>query len=329
LRFETSKGENAVRLIASLVIVVLTAAAHAKEFRSADVHPLDYPTVLAVGEMGRLISERSKGRHSIKVYGNSALGSEKDTIEQVRIGALDMIRINVAPMNNVVPETMVPTMPFVFRSTAHMRKVLDGPIGEEILKACEKHGLVGLAFYDSGSRSFYTVKKPIKGLGDMKGMKIRVQQSDLWVAMMQALGANATPMPYGEVYTALKTGLVDGAENNWPSYESSRHFEVAKFYAITEHSLAPEILLFSKKVWDTLTPDDQKIIRQAAKESVPYMRKFWDERETKSRKMVEAGGSQIVAVEKKPFQDAMKPVYDKFITDPALKDMIKRIQAVQ
>jgi tripartite ATP-independent transporter DctP family solute receptor len=314
-------------VIASLA-AVSAAAVHAKEFRSADVHPLDYPTVLAVGYMGKLISGRTGGRHSIKVYGNSALGSEKDTIEQVRIGALDMIRINVAPMNNVVPETMVPTMPFVFRSTAHMRKVLDGPIGDEILNACEKQGLIGLAFYDSGSRSFYTVKKPIRTLTDMKGLKIRVQQSDLWVAMMQALGANATPMPYGEVYTALKTGLVDGAENNWPSYESSRHFEAAKFYSITEHSLAPEIMLFSKKVWDTLTADDQKIIRQAAKESVPTMRKLWDEREDKSRKIVESAGSQIVTVDKKPFQDAMKPVYDKFITDPGLKDMIRRIQAV-
>jgi tripartite ATP-independent transporter DctP family solute receptor len=316
------------RSILASFAALLAVTAHAKEFRSADVHPLDYPTVLAVGYMGKLISERTGGRHSIKVYGNSALGSEKDTIEQVRIGALDMIRINVAPMNNVVPETMVPTMPFVFRSTAHMRKVLDGPIGEEILKACEKQGLVGLAFYDSGSRSFYTVKKPIRGLADMKGMKIRVQQSDLWVAMMQALGANATPMPYGEVYTALKTGLVDGAENNWPSYESSRHFEAAKFYSITEHSLAPEIMLFSKKVWDTLSADDQKIIRQAAKESVPYMRRLWDEREEKSRKIVESAGSQIVTVDKRPFQDAMKPVYDKFITDPGLKDMIQRIQAV-
>jgi tripartite ATP-independent transporter DctP family solute receptor len=320
--------EKTMRLIASITIALFASATHAKEFRSADVHPLDYPTVLAVGYMGKLVSERTGGRHGIKVYGNSVLGSEKDTIEQVRIGALDMIRINVAPMNNVVPETMVPTMPFVFRSTAHMRKVLDGPIGDEILKACEKQGLVGLAFYDSGSRSFYTVKKPIRALADMKGMKIRVQQSDLWVAMMQALGANATPMPYGEVYTALKTGLVDGAENNWPSYESSRHFEAAKFYSITEHSLAPEIMLFSKKVWDTLSSDDQKIIRQAAKESVPYMRKLWDEREDKSRKIVEAAGSQIVTVQKKPFQDAMKPVYDKFITDPGLKDMIRRIQAV-
>jgi tripartite ATP-independent transporter DctP family solute receptor len=320
-----------MRLIPRSLIAIFAAlavAAHAKEFRSADVHPVIYPTVQAVGYMGKLVTERTGGRHGVKVFANGALGSEKDTIEQVRIGALDMIRINVAPMNNVVPETMVPTMPFIFRSTAHMRKVLDGPIGEEILKACEKQGLVGLAFYDSGSRSFYTVKKPIKGLPDMKGMKIRVQQSDLWVAMMQALGANATPMPYGEVYTALKTGLVDGAENNWPSYESSRHFEVAKFYAITEHSLAPEILLFSKKIWDTLGRDDQLVIKQAAKESVPFMRRLWDERELTSRKIVEDGGARIVTVQKKPFQDAMKPVYDKFITDPGLKDMIRRIRAV-
>ena len=133
-----------------------------------------------------------------------------------------------------------------------MRKVLDGPVGDEILAAMEAQGFVGLAFYDSGSRSIYTAKKPIKTLADIKGMKIRVQQSDLWVAMMQAMGANATPMPYGEVYTALKTGVVDAAENNWPSYESSRHYEAAKFYSVTEHSMAPEVLVFSKKVWDRL-----------------------------------------------------------------------------
>jgi tripartite ATP-independent transporter DctP family solute receptor len=221
---------------------------------------------------------------------------------------------------------MVPTMPFLFRSVEHMRHVLDGPIGEEILKACEKQGYIGLAFYDSGSRSLYTVKKPVKSLADVKGMKIRVQQSDLWVAMLQAMGANATPMPYAEVYTALKTGVVDGAENNWPSYETSRHYEVAKYYAITDHSLAPEMLLMSKKVYDALPPAEQKIIRDAAKESVPYMRKLWDEKELKSRAAVEKGGAQIVQVDKKSFSDAMKPVYDKFITDPKLKDMVKRVQ---
>ena len=238
---------------------------------------------MAVKYMSDIISKKTGGKDTIKVYTGSTLGSEKDTIEQTKIGALDLVRINVAPMNNICPETMVPTMPFLFKSKEHMRKMLDGPIGDEILKACEKQGFIGLAFYDSGSRSLYTVKKPVKSLADAKGMKIRVQQSDLWVALLQAMGANATPMPYGEVYTALKTGMVDGAENNWPSYDTSRHFEVAKYYAMTEHSMAPEMLLMSKKVWDTLTPDEQKIFREAAKESVPYMRKLWDEKEAKSR----------------------------------------------
>ena len=220
-------------------------------------------------------------------------------------------------------------MPFLFRSTEHMRKVLDGPIGEEILKDCEPQGFVGLAFYDSGARSIYTVKKPLKTLADAKGLKVRVQQSDLWVSLLEAMGANATPMPYGEVYTALKTGLVDAAENNYPSYETSRHFEVAKYYNKTEHSMAPEILLFSKKVWDTLSADDQKQIRAAAKESVVFMRKVWDEQEAKSLATVKAGGAEIVTVDKASFQAAMKPVYDKFLKDPKLQDMVKRINAVK
>lgn len=305
--------------------LAVPVAASAKEFRSADVHPEDYPTVMAVKYMSDIISKKTGGKHTIKVYPGTALGGEKDTIEQTKIGALDLVRINVAPMNNICPETIVPTMPFLFTSKEQMRKVLDGPVGDEILKACEKQGFVGLAFYDSGSRSLYTVKKPVKSLADVKGMKIRVQQSDLWVSMLQAMGANPTPMPYGEVYTALKTGLVDGAENNWPSYDTAKHFEVAKYYAITEHSMAPEMLLMSKRIFDGLTPDEQKIFREAAKESVPYMRKLWDEKETKSRAVVEKGGAQVVEVDKKSFQDAMKPVYDKFIVDPKMKDMVKRV----
>lgn len=314
--------------LGAVVAAVLAMSANATEFRSSDVHPDDYPTVLAVRHMGELISQRTSGRHSVKVYSKSALGSEKDTIEQTKLGALAMTRVNVAPMNNICAATMVPTMPFLFKSKEHMRKVLDGAIGDEILKDCEAQGFVGLAFYDSGARSIYTAKKPVKTLADAKGLKVRVQQSDLWVALLEAMGANATPMPYGEVYTALKTGLVDAAENNYPSYESSRHFEVAKFYSKTEHSMAPEILLFSKKVWDTLTPQDQQIIRQAAKESVVTMRKLWDEREAKALQVVTAGGAQIIEVDKASFQNAMKPVYDKFLKDPKLQDMVKRIQAV-
>ncbi|SNS14715.1 tripartite ATP-independent transporter solute receptor, DctP family [Noviherbaspirillum humi] len=305
-------------------------AAHAKDFRSADVHPNDYPTVKAVTQLGKSLAEQTKGRLGIKVFANSSMGSEKDTLEQVKIGALDMARINIAALHAVSPAMAVPSLPFLFRSTEHMRAALDGPVGDEILAALEKEGFIGLAFYDSGARSFYTTKKPIRTLADMKGLKIRVQQSEMWVAMMQALGANATPMPFAEVYTALKTGLVDGAENNWPSYESSRHYEAAKYYSLTDHSLAPEVLVFSKKVWDGLSKEDQQLIRKAAKESVPVMRKLWDEREAKSRQVVTAAGVQIVSdVDKQAFSNAMKPVYDKFITDPMQKDLVAKIQKIK
>jgi len=317
------------RTLAALAALLSLGAAQATEFRSSDIHPDDYPTVLAVRHMGEVLAKSSGGKHSIKVFAKSALGNEKDTIEQTKLGALAMTRVNVAPMNNICAATMVPTMPFLFRSTEHMRKVLDGPIGDEILKDCEAQGFIGLAFYDSGSRSIYSVKKPVKTVADTKGMKIRVQQSDLWVALMEAMGANATPMPFGEVYTALKTGLVDAAENNYPSYESTRHFEVAKYYNKTDHSMAPEILLFSKKVWDGLSADEQKQIRVAAKESVGYMRKLWDEREAKSLAVVKAGGAQIIEVDKASFQAAARPVYDKFLKDPKLQDMVKRIADVK
>jgi len=305
----------------------LSLGASARDFRSADVHPTDYPTVGAVRYMGKLLLDQSKGRFGVRVYPSGALGTEKDNIEQLKIGALDMMRINVGVLNSVVPETIVTVLPFVFRSTEHMRKVLDGPVGDEILASMETQGLIGLAFYDSGSRSFYTTKKPINTLADMKGLKIRVQQSDLFVAMIEALGANPTPMPLGEVYTALKTGIVDAAENNWPSYESTRHFEAAKFYSQTEHSLAPEVLVFSKKVWDKLSKEDQALLRKTAKESVPHMRKLWDEREVKARKTVEAAGVKAGTVaSKQEFVDAMKPVYAKFASTPKLKDLVKRIQ---
>jgi tripartite ATP-independent transporter DctP family solute receptor len=312
--------------LAAAVLTMLGLTAHATEFRSADTHPDGYPTVEAVKFMGKRLTELTNGRHSIKVYPASALGQEKDSIEQTKIGALAMARVNIGPMNNICAETQVPTLPFLFRSKEHMRHVLDGAIGDEILAACAPQGFIGLAYYDSGARSIYTGKKQIQSFADVKGMKIRVQQSDLWVSLLEAMGANATPMPYGEVYTALKTGLIDGAENNFPSYDSAKHFEAAKYYALTEHSMAPEVLVFSKRTWDTLSADDQKALRQAAKDSVPFMRKLWDEREASSLATVKAGGAIITTVDKAPFQAAMKPVYDKFIKDDKLKSLVKRIQ---
>ncbi|MCK6444359.1 TRAP transporter substrate-binding protein [Elstera cyanobacteriorum] len=316
------------RLLATAsVAMALALPAAARDFRSSDVHPKEYPTVQAVIHMGKLVSERTGGKYDVKVFPQSALGSEKDTVEQTKLGALDMVRVNTAVFTAIAPETLVPSLPFLFKSKDHMRRVLDGPIGDEILAALEPQGFIGLAFYDSGSRSIYTPGKPIKSVADMKGLKVRVQQSDMWVSLMQALGANATPLPYAEVYTALKTGVVDAAENNWPSYDTSRHFEVAKFYSLTEHSMAPELLVFSKRVWDGLSADERKIIKQAAKESVPHMRKLWDDQEEKSRKLVEAAGVTIVSdVNKQSFADAVKPVYDKFASDPKLKSLISRIQ---
>jgi len=325
------KTASMLCLAAALALSSVATIANAQQvtLRSADIHPDGYPTVEAVIYMGKLVSERTNGRIGVKVFNNASLGSEKDTIEQTRFGVIDMNRVNTAPFNNLVPQTQVLGMPFLFRSVDHMHKTIDGPIGDEILAAFEPHGLVGLAFYDSGARSFYTTKKPIKSLADLKGQKIRVQQSDLWIAMMKAFGANATPMPFGEVYSSLETGVVDGAENNWPSYESSRHFEVAKNYTLTEHSLAPEALVISKVSWDKLSPEDQQILRQAAKESVVKMRELWSAREKASEEKVRAAGVNIITVDKQPFIDAMKPVYDKFVTDPKMKDLVTRIQAVQ
>ena len=318
-------------LTAALALSAATAGAALAQnvtLRSADIHPTDYPTVEAVRHMGKLLEERSQGRIKINVFHSAQLGQEKDTIDQTRFGVIDMNRINMAPFNNLIPATNIPSLPFIFRSVEHMRKVMDGPIGDNLLKEFEKHDLVGLAFYDSGSRSFYNSKRAIKSPADMKGLKIRVQQSDKFVALVSALGANATPMPFGEVYSALQTGVIDGAENNWPSYESTRHFEVSKYYSQTEHSLSPEALVMSKKSFAKFNAADQALIKDAAKESVAKMRELWDAREKESEAKVKAGGAQINAVEKQPFVDAMKPVYDKFVTDPKLKEMVAAIQAV-
>lgn len=309
-------------------LTIGAAGAQTVTLRSADIHPDGYPTVEAVKFLGSSLEKKTNGRLKVQVFHSAQLGQEKDTIEQTRFGVIDLNRINMGPFNNLIPETFVPALPFIFKSVDHMRKTMDGPIGDQILAAFEPHGLVALAFYDSGARSFYDSKRAIKTPADMKGMKVRVQQSDLFIDLVNALGANATPMPAGEVYSALQTGVVDGAENNWPSYESFRHAEVAKFYSQTEHSMSPEVLVMSKKSFDKLSPDDQKALRAAAKESVLKMRELWEAREKVAEEKVRASGTQVNAVDKQPFIDAMKPVYDKYVKDAKLKELVARIQAI-
>ncbi len=314
---------------ATLALPWLADAARAQgvTFRAADIHPDGYPTIEGMKHMGKLLEERSSGRLKIQIFHSRQLGDEKDTLEQTRFGVIDMTRVNTAPLNNLVPETVVAGLPFLFRDTAHMQRTMDGEIGAEIGRATEPHGLVTLCYYDSGARSIYTRERKVQTPDDMKGQKIRVQQSDMWVALMRAFGANATPLPYGEVYSALQTGVVDGAENNWPSYQTSRHFEVAKHYALTEHSLTPEILAMSKRSFDRQTPADKELLRQCARESVPVMREKWVAMEVTARQVVEAAGVQVNQVDKPAFQRLVQPVYERFVSDPKMKALVARIQA--
>jgi tripartite ATP-independent transporter DctP family solute receptor len=321
-------GKFAAALTVAASLMAGTALAQTV-LRSSDTHPDGYPTVEGVKYFGELVKERTDGRYSVEVYHSAQLGQESDTLEQVRTGVIDLNRTSMGPWNGLIPETTIPSLPYIFRSVDHARKVMNGPIGDEILAAFEPHGVVALAFYDGGARSFYNSKKPIESVDDLKGMKFRVMQSDIFVDMVAALGASATPMPYGEVYTGIETGVIDGAENNFPSYDTAKHAEVAKYFSLDEHLIVPEVLVMSKLSWDRLSPEDQEIVRKAAKDSVEKQWELWDAQVAKSRGIVEAAGSTITEPDKQAFIDAMKPVYDKHVTDPKLQDLVKRIQETQ
>lgn len=298
--------------------------------RAAETHSYDYPTAQALEFMGEKLSELSDERFHLKIYAGGQLGEERDTLEITIFGGIDINRINLAPLNSIVPETIVLSLPFLFRSVNHMRKTVDGPIGNEILSYLEPHGLIGLAYYDSGARSFYTTSKQIHIPADLIGQKIRVQNSDLYVGMMKALGANPIPMGFGQVYEALVLGTIDGSENNWPSYETTGHYKVAPYYSLTRHTMTPEIIVMSKKRWDKLSYNDQEIVRQAAKISVPYMRKLWDQKVIASRmKLIKQNTHIVENVDTTPFIEAMAPVYREFVGDTRLMELVRRIKAVQ
>ncbi|GAA6182736.1 MULTISPECIES: TRAP transporter substrate-binding protein [unclassified Shimia] len=317
-------------LLASVAMASAAVASCEITLRSSDTHPDGYPTVAAVNAMGDMLKERSEGRLCIEVFHSAQLGEEKDTIEQTQFGVIDMNRVSLGPFNNIIEETQVPSLPYIFRSVEHMNKVMDGPVGQQILDAFSDHDLVGLAFYDGGSRSFYNSEKPITSIEDLAGMKFRVMQSDMFVDMVSALGANATPMPYGEVYSSIQTGVIDGAENNWPSYDSSGHFEVAKYYTLDQHLIVPEVLVMAKASFDKLSAEDQALVRQAARDSVPVMRELWIAREQTSEARVREAGVEIITdIDKTPFIEAMVPVYEKYVTSPVLQQMVADIQATK
>lgn len=294
---------------------------------AADSQPAEYPTVQAMFAMDRILAERTAGEMRLRIYPGGQLGSESDTLVITIFGGLDLNRVNLAPLNSIVPQTLILALPFLFRSTEHLRMALDGAPGKRILAAMTPHGLKGLCYYDSGERCFYNTKRPIRTPSDLRGLKIRVPNSDIYVAMVQALGANPTPIPFGEVYQALVQGVVDGAENNWPSYESTRHFEVAKHYSLTRHVLAPEVLVASERSWQKLTEEQQQHLQAAADESVPVMRALWDQRVEDSRqRLLEKGIELVEDVDHESFRERMLPIWERLLATSELREISQAIR---
>jgi tripartite ATP-independent transporter DctP family solute receptor len=297
--------------------------------KTSDVHPVGYPTVVAVENMGKKLDQATNGRLSVQMFAAMQLGGEKEAIEQAQIGALAMARVSVGALGPVVDALNVINLPFLFRNTAHMQKVIDGAIGQELLDAVTndpKAGLVGLCWMDAGARSVYDTKRPIRTLADLKGLKIRVIGNPMFVDMMNALGGNGVAMGYDQVFSALQTGVIDGAENNPPSFVFDNHFQVAKYYTLTEHLIVPEMLVFSRRTWNTMSKDDQALVRKLAREAQLEERTLWAAYEKQAMDKAKAAGIQVIEIaDKKPFQDAVKPVWDKY--GPRFAEIIKRVQA--
>jgi tripartite ATP-independent transporter DctP family solute receptor len=319
-------------LACSVVTIALIAgfavSTQAAEWKGWNIHVEGYPNTIALDKFAELLNAKSGGKMKLKMYHAGTLGSQPDAIEQVRLGGLEIANFSLGPLGPVVPEANVVSLPFIFKDPDHAFRVLEGKAGDMINEGMAKKGLVSLAWYDGGARSFYNSKKPIKTPADVTGMKVRVMNNDLYSGMISALGGNPSPMAFSEVYQSLKTGVVDGAENNWPSYESTGHYEVAKYYSLSQHLIIPETLCINAAVWDTLSADEQKIMKEAAQESALLQRKLWKERSKASEEKVLAGGAVFNTIpDKSAFQDAMKPVYEKFLTEnPDLRPLVELIQ---
>jgi tripartite ATP-independent transporter DctP family solute receptor len=325
-----SVGFGATGLTTSLA-QVSSAQAQAKQvFKASDVQPAGYPTVAATENLGKKLAAATDGRLSVQMYPSMQLGGEKETIEQTQIGAIQLLRVSVGSMGPIVDDINVVNMPFLFRNTAHAEKMMDGPIGQELLDkitASPNANLVALCWMDSGARSLYNTKRPIKSIEDIKGLKFRVIGNPIFIDMMNALGGNGVAMGYDQVFSALQTGVIDGAENNPPSYVFSNHYTSAKYLSLTEHLIIPEVLVFSKRAWGNLSADDQNLLKKFAREAQLEERELWMKYEQQAMEKARAAGCQIVEIaDKAPFQNAVKPVWDKY--GPKYQDMIKRIQAI-
>ncbi|WP_051149362.1 TRAP transporter substrate-binding protein [Litchfieldella anticariensis] len=313
----------------SSAMIAMSLPVQAENWRGWNIHPPGYPNTVALESFAENVAERTEGRVHAQVYNNAVLGDQPDAIEQTRNGALDFGNFNMGPMGPIVKETNVLSLPFIFSSVEHMHDIMDGEIGRRFADALAEKNLIALSWFDSGARSFYNTNRPISSPADVEGLKIRVMNNDLYVDMVEALGGNATPMAYGEVYQSLKTGVLDGAENNYPSFQSSNHYEVAGFYSVTQHLIIPECLCIAKASWEALSPEDQEIVREEAIKAAEMQRQLWVEGSRESRQIVLDAGVEINEVEdKSAFQERMQPVYEGFIEEnPDLATLVEDIRA--
>jgi tripartite ATP-independent transporter DctP family solute receptor len=293
---------------------------------ATDVHPSNYPTVEAVRWMGQQLATETAGEWDIRLYHSGQLGRESDAISLARHAALDMVRVYSGALNNGFPLTRALCLPYLFESTAHVRAVLDGDIGHQVLEGFAQRGLVGLAIFDSGARCFYNTVRPIHTPDDLRGLKFRVPPSDIFLDLLRGFGANPTPLAYGAVYSALETRLIDGAENNVRSFHSSRHFETAPYWSLSRHSYAPDMLLMSKRRFDAMSADLQQRIRKLAAQSVAVMRRLWDESEASAAQALRAAGVASNVVDTARFRAAAAPLLARYEADPTLAPMIERIR---
>ncbi|SFM19227.1 tripartite ATP-independent transporter solute receptor, DctP family [Gracilibacillus orientalis] len=281
--------------------------------RLAENQPEDYPTTIGDKEFARLVEEKTDGRYKIDVYAGGQLGDEVSSIEQVQLGSIDLARVNATPLTQFNDQIGVLSMPYLFKSEEEKWQKLNGEVGQELLQTFEGTSLVGLSFYDSGERAFYNSDHPVKTPEDLEGLKIRVQQSDVAISVVEALGASASPMAYEEVYSGLQTGVIDGAENNFPSYYTTNHYEVAPYYTVNGYSGTPEVLIASQQVWDTLSEEDQTAFREAALESVEVQREAWAELTEEAKEAVIEGGAELTEVDDlSEWREAVQPVYDEY-----------------
>ncbi|KIF56507.1 TRAP transporter substrate-binding protein [Pseudomonas koreensis] len=318
-------------LLAAALPLMFTFAGAAQaeiKLKFADIHPAGYPTVVAEENMGKTLTKETNGELTFQYFPGGVLGSEKEVIEQMQVGAVQLSRVSLGIVGPVVPDVNVFNMPFIFRDHQHMRNVIDGAVGDEILDKItnSEFGLVALAWMDGGTRNIYT-KKPVRKLEDLKGMKIRVQGNPMFIDMMNAMGGNGIAMDTGEIFSALQTGVIDGAENNPPTLLEHNHFQNAKFYSLTGHLILPEPIVMSKITWEKLTPDQQELVKKAAKAAQAEERVLWDKKSAASEEKLKAAGVEFIEVDKKPFYDATASVREKYGAKYA--DLIKKIEAVQ